>query len=138
MPDSRAASNGDTVAVHYTGSLDSGEVFDSSTGREPLRFEVGAGNVIAGFDDAVRGLEVGGRRSVRIEPDAAYGPRRDDLVVEVSADQAPDGLAAGDVVRVGDTRATVVAVNDEVVVLDANHPLAGRPLNFEVELVAIG
>lgn len=137
MAEPNSAGNGDTVSVHYTGSLDSGEVFDSSSGRDPLRFRVGAGEVIPGFDEAVRGLQVGETRQVRIEPEDAYGQRRDDLVVQVPADHAPDNLKVGDVVQVGDARATVVDVNPSGVVIDANHPLAGQALNFDVELVGV-
>jgi FKBP-type peptidyl-prolyl cis-trans isomerase 2 len=137
MAETHPANNGDTVSVHYTGSLDSGEVFDSSSGRDPLRFRVGAGEVISGFDEAIRGLQPGETRQVRIEPDEAYGQRRDDLVVEVPAEHAPDNLHVGDVVQVGDTRATVVDVNPSGVVIDANHPLAGQALNFDVEVVQV-
>jgi FKBP-type peptidyl-prolyl cis-trans isomerase 2 len=137
MAESRSANSGDTVRVHYTGSLDNGEVFDSSNGREPLQFQVGSGEVISGFDDAVRGLQPGEQRQVRIEPESAYGERRDDLVVQVPAEHAPDDLHVGDVVQVGDTRATVVAVDPSGVVIDANHPLAGQALNFDVQVVDV-
>lgn len=129
--------NGDTVDVHYTGRLDDGEVFDSSAGRDPLTFEVGGGQVIAGFDEAVRGLGVGESRTVRIEPADAYGERRDELIGRVDAEKAPDGLNAGDAVMVGQQQATVVEVTDSEVVLDANHPLAGKALTFDVEVVAV-
>lgn len=136
MADS-AVSEGDTVHVHYTGKLDDGEVFDSSTGRDPLSFEVGSGQVIPGFDAAVRGLQVGESKTIRIEAADAYGERRDDLVGRVDKERAPDGLSAGDAVMVGDQRATVVEVDDQGIVLDANHPLAGRALNFEIEVVSV-
>ena len=129
--------NGDTVDVHYTGRLDDGEVFDSSAGRDPLTFEVGGGQVIACFDDAVRGLGVGESRTVRIEPADAYGERREELIGRVDADKAPDGLNAGDAVMVGQQEAVVVEVTDSEVVLDANHPLAGKALTFDVEVVAV-
>ncbi|MEQ8719215.1 MAG: peptidylprolyl isomerase [Acidimicrobiales bacterium] len=129
--------NGDTVDVHYTGRLDDGEVFDSSAGRDPLTFEVGGGQVIAGFDEAVRGLGVGESRTVRIEPADAYGERRDELIGRVDAAKAPDGLTTGDAVMVGQQQAVVVEVTDSEVVLDANHPLAGKALTFDVEVVAV-
>ena len=138
------AKQGDTVAVHYTGSLDSGEVFDSSRGREPLEFTVGSGQVIPGFDEAVSGLEVGESREVRVEPDQAYGEPREDLVVDVERNQFPDDTEpqGGQQVQVqvapGQNRvATIADVADETIRLDLNHPLAGKPLTFEVELVDI-
>ena len=138
------AQQGDTVAVHYTGKLDSGEVFDSSQGRDPLEFTVGSGQVIPGFDQAVDGLEVGESREVRIEPDDAYGEPRDDLKVDVSRDQFPNDAEPeiGQQVQVqvapGQNRvATIAAVQEDSITLDLNHPLAGQPLTFEVELVEI-
>jgi peptidylprolyl isomerase len=131
--------DGDQVAVHYRGTLDDGSEFDSSAGRDPLEFEVGSGQVIAGFDDAVRGLAVGDSVTVRIPPEDAYGPRTDDAIIEVPADQAPEGLQVGDQVQLATgARATVLEVRDDVVVIDVNHPLAGEALTFEIELVAIG
>jgi peptidylprolyl isomerase len=138
MPESRTARSGDTVLVHYTGKLDSGEQFDSSRDREPFAFEVGAGQVISGFEQAIDGLEVGESRTIRIEPDDAYGQRRDDLVLRVPAEQAPDGLTTGDSVLLGGSQqATVVDITDREVVVDANHPLAGQALTFELELLNI-
>ena len=131
------ASSGDTVAVHYTGRLDDGQVFDSSEGREPLSFVLGSGQVIPGFDSGVAGLSVGESRSVRIEPADAYGERDESMVIAVPKEQAPDGLTAGTRVMVGEHTATVVDVTTDAVVVDANHPLAGEALNFELELVAI-
>jgi peptidylprolyl isomerase len=138
------AQQGDTVAVHYTGRLDSGEVFDSSDGRDPLEFTVGTGQVIPGFDQAVDGLEVGETREVRIEPDDAYGEPRDDLLVDVDRNQFPNESEpeVGQQVQVqvapGQNRvATIAAVDDDSIKLDLNHPLAGQPLTFQVELVEI-
>jgi peptidylprolyl isomerase len=138
------AQQGDTVAVHYTGKLDSGEIFDSSEGRDPLEFTVGSGQVIPGFDQAVDGLEIGESREVRIEPDDAYGQPREDLVVDVDRDQFPSGAEpeVGQQVQVqvapGQNRvATIAGVEDASITLDLNHPLAGKPLTFEVELVEI-
>ena len=137
---SRPAQDGDTVSVHYTGRLDSGEVFDSSRERdEPLAFVVGAGEVISGFDAAVRGMAVGDSSTVRLEPDDAYGQPDEQLVAAVPKQQAPEGLNVGDQVQVGEQGqlAIVTDVTEESVTIDANHPLAGQALNFEIELVAI-
>jgi peptidylprolyl isomerase len=133
----RRATAGDTVHVHYTGRLDSGEVFDTSRQREPLAFTMGEGNVIPGFEDGVVGLGEGETRQVRIEPDQAYGQRRDDLVVSVPRAQAPEGLSTNDRVQVGDRPAVVTEVTDSHVTVDANHPLAGQSLTFDIELVDI-
>jgi FKBP-type peptidyl-prolyl cis-trans isomerase 2 len=138
------AQQGDTVIVHYTGKLDDGEVFDSSRDRDPLEFQVGGGQVIPGFDRAVSGLEVGESREVRLEPDEAYGAPREDLIVEVDRSQFPTDAEPqpGQQVQVqvapGQNRiATIREIEDEAITLDLNHPLAGRALNFEVELVEI-
>ncbi len=138
------AQQGDTVAVHYTGTLDNGEVFDSSRGRDPLEFEVGSGQVIPGFDQAVEGLAVGESREVRIEPDDGYGQPRDDLIVDVDRSQFPEEVEpqVGQQVQVqvapGQNRvATIAGIGDEAIKLDLNHPLAGKALSFEVELVEI-
>lgn len=137
--EARRAGEGDTVSVHYRGTLDDGTEFDSSAGRDPLQFVVGSGQVISGFDDAVRGLAVGESVTVRIPPEEAYGPRSDEAIIEVPADQAPEGLQPGDQVQLATGgRATVLEVRDDAVVIDANHPLAGEALTFEIELVSIG
>lgn len=133
----RVVKNGDTVSVHYRGTLDDGTEFDSSKGREPLSFTVGSGQVIAGFDEAVMGLKVGDKNKVRLEPAKAYGERREDMVVTVPAAQAPAGLKAGDRVQIGGTPAVVTKVDATGVTVDANHALAGKALTFEVELVSI-
>ncbi len=139
------AKAGDTVKIHYTGTLDDGTQFDSSAGRDPLEFELGGGQVIAGFDKAVEGMTVGDSKTVRIEADDAYGPRHEQLVQEVPRSALPDDLTPeqgmalqasgpqGQVMQV-----TVVAVNEDTLTVDANHPLAGQPLNFSLELVSIG
>ncbi|HJN91611.1 MAG TPA: FKBP-type peptidyl-prolyl cis-trans isomerase [Dehalococcoidia bacterium] len=124
MADNRLAADGDSVKVHYTGTLDNGEVFDSSREREPLPFTVGSGQVISGFDEAVRGLAVGSSRTVRMEPAQAYGEHDEDLLVTIPLTEAPDGIKDGDQVRLGDRPALVTAVGDETVTVDANHPLA--------------
>lgn len=138
------ATSGDTVAVHFTGKLDDGTVFDTSREGEPLTFEVGADEVIDGFDRAVRGMEVGETREARLEPGEAYGERDDELVFPVSRDQLPDEFEpeVGDelAVEIDDGREVpgrVAEVDDDTVTLDLNHPLAGRPLTFEIELVEV-
>lgn len=138
------AQQGDTVTVHYTGKLDDGEVFDSSKGRDPLEFQVGSGQVIPGFDRAVTGLGIGESREIRLDPEDAYGEPREDLVVEVERSQFPAEAepVVGQQVQVqvapGENRvATIQDVDDQNITLDLNHPLAGQPLTFDVELVEI-
>ncbi len=134
----RVAQDGDLVEVHYTGTLDDGSEFDSSVGRSPLEFVVGSGQVIPGFDDAVRGLKVGDSRTVRIEPTDAYGEYDPSFVLEFPADSAPEGLQAGDRVTLNNGQpAVVLEVTDEIIRIDANHPLAGEALTFVIELVGI-
>lgn len=139
----RKASSGDTVQVHYTGKLDDGSVFDSSRAREPLEFTVGSGQVIAGFDDAVTGMAPGDEKTVRIPAEEAYGARRDDLRFTVGREQFPDDLdpEVGQQLQMSQDGqvavVTVAAVSGEGVTLDANHPLAGRDLTFDLELVGI-
>ncbi len=138
VPSTRVASDGDSVSVHYRGTLDDGTEFDSSEGRDPLVFVVGSGQVISGFDDAVRGLSVGESRTVRIEPENAYGVYSEEAIIDFPADSAPDGLEVGGAVTLGNGgRGTVVEITDELVKIDANHPLAGEALTFEIELVSI-
>lgn len=131
----RLAQDGDKVAVHYTGTLDDGSQFDSSAGRDPLEFVVGSGQVISGFDSAVRGLAIGASRTVRMEAADAYGEHSDEMVVSVPASQAPEGLQVGDQVSAGGRPATVIAIDADTVTIDANHQLAGQALTFDVELV---
>ena len=133
----RVAADGDSVLVHYHGTLDDGEVFDSSLERAPLPFVVGSGGVIAGFDDAVRGLAVGEKVTVRIPPQDAYGEVDRARVVEFPLSQAPEGIKVGDQVSLGGAPATVTEVTDDTVTVDANHELAGKALTFEIELVEI-
>lgn len=130
--------DGDNVSVHYRGSLDSGEEFDSSRGREPLEFVVGAGQVISGFDQAVRELQVGQSVTVRLEASEAYGARDESLVFDLPAAGAPDGLKEGDRVMLdGQQPAVVLEITDSIVRADANHMLAGQALTFEIELVGL-
>jgi len=138
------AKSGDTVRIHYTGTLADGTQFDSSKEREPLEFELGSGQVIAGFDKAVTGMAVGESKSVTIPPEDGYGQRNEEMVHEVPKTALPDDLepveGMGLQARGQDGhvfRLTVVSIGDETITVDANHPLAGRDLNFDIELVAI-
>lgn len=139
------AKKGDTVKVHYTGTMPDGTVFDSSAEREPLEFVLGEGQVIAGFENAVIGLDVGGKRSVTFGPDEGYGPYDDSLSCAVPRDQIPDhitpepGMMLAFTTEEGQPAHVVVTeVTDDSVTLDGNHPLAGQTLTFDVELVSIG
>jgi peptidylprolyl isomerase len=138
------ATSGDTVLFHYTGSLNDGTVFDSSTGREPLRVTLGSGQVIRGVDEALMGMAPGEEKSVTLGADEAYGPRRPELLHEVQREAIPAevDLQVGKQLEGRDTagqrlRLTVIDVSDETVTLDANHPLAGQDLRFDLELVQI-
>ena len=138
------AKKGDTAQVHYTGRLEDGEVFDSSEGGEPLEFEVGAGQVIPGFDEGVRGMSTGDKKKIEIEADDAYGQRVEALVQNISR----EGLNLGGEPQVGmqlglqlpdgnEIPVTITEVTSDSITLDANHPLAGRKLIFDVELVGL-
>jgi FKBP-type peptidyl-prolyl cis-trans isomerase 2 len=139
-----AHKSGDTVAIHYTGTLLDGSTFDSSEGREPLEFEVGSGMIIPGLDRAMPGMEVGDKKIVKIACEDAYGPLNPemrqavpregipaDIPLEVGTQlqmQTPDGQAMP---------VMVVEVDEATVLLDANHPLAGKDLQFDIEVVSI-
>jgi peptidylprolyl isomerase len=138
------AKNGDTVQVNYTGKLADGTVFDSSVGREPLEFTLGADQVIPGFEKAVFGMKVGEKKTVTIPVDEAYGPRLDDLVGELPREKLPSDLTPEVGQQLVMTRpdggkviVTITGVSDNTVMIDANHPLAGKDLTFEIELVKI-
>ena len=138
------AKSGDTVKIHYTGTLDDGTQFDSSAGREPLEFEIGSGQVIPGFDKAVEGMAVGDSKSVRLEAAEAYGPHHDALVQQVDRNLLPDdlnpetGMALQSQSPDGQVMQFVVTeVSDASITVDANHPLAGQALSFDIELVGI-
>ncbi len=138
------AKSGDTVKIHYTGTLDDGTQFDSSVGREPLEFTLGSGQVIPGFDKAVEGMAVGESKTVRLEPADAYGKHHEQLVQTVERAQLPDEIAPeiGMRLQSEDPSGQVIEfmiteVTDVSITVDANHPLAGQALNFDVELTAI-
>ncbi len=135
---------GDTVRVEYIGTLEDGTVFDKTAGSVPLEFIVGEGKLIPGFDDAVLGMRVGEKKNVKIPSDRAYGPRIEDLEVALERANLPGDvkLDIGRKVKVGageeaKTDFTITEVSDKSVTLDANHPLAGQDLTFEIELVDI-
>ena len=136
--------NGNTVSVHYTGTLNDGTQFDSSREREPLSFLVGDGQVIPGFESAVLGMQEGETKTITILAENAYGPKNDQAVQVVERSRFPNGFEGnvGESVT-GQTgegqafRATIVSVEENTVTLDFNHPLAGQDLTFEVELVSI-
>ena len=138
------AKSGDRVSIHYTGTLDDGTQFDSSAERDPLEFELGRGQVLPGVETAVEGMSVGDNKTVRLEPDDAYGPRHDQLVQVVARSDLPDELALHEGMALQAkspdgkiSQFTVTAVTERTVTVDANHPLAGRALNFAIELVKI-
>jgi len=138
------ATAGDRVKIHYTGTLEDGRQFDSSVGREPLEFELGSGQVIPGFDQAVSGMAVGESKTVSIAPEDAYGPRNEQAIQEVPRSALPEGLVPTEGMMLQaqsqnqqPVQLTVVSVQEDSITVDANHPLAGKTLNFEISLVAI-
>lgn len=135
---------GDTVKVHYHGRLEDGTTFDSSQGREPLEFEVGSGMVIAGFDEGVTGMQIGEKKTIHIPASDAYGPVQQEMIMEFPKNRFPADLTpeVGMQLNMSNGQGqnfpvVIVEVKDEVVVLDANHPLAGKDLIFDLELVEI-
>ena len=135
---------GDVVRVHYTGKLNNGEQFDSSVGREPLEFTVGAGQMIKGFDAAMPGMNVGEKKTINIAPEDGYGEKSEDAIIEFPKENIPEDmkLEAGMPLTLTNQEGQpvpviVVEVKDDVVVLDANHFLAGQELVFDIELVEI-
>ncbi len=136
--------SGDKVKVHYHGRLVNGETFDSSEGRSPLEFEVGSGMVIKGFDDGVTGMAVGDKKTINIPVDEAYGPKNEEMLIEMPKDRFPKEME----IEIGmplsmsngsgqNFQVVVTEVKEDAVVLDANHPLAGQDLIFDLELVEI-
>lgn len=140
----KQAKYGDTVTVHYTGKLTDGTVFDSSNGGTPLEFRIGGGQIIPGFEQAVVGMSAGESKTAHIPVDDAYGPHRDEMVVEISRTQVPSDIEPeigqqlqiqqpdGEVIPV-----TITDISDASITLDANHPLAGEDLVFDIELLTI-
>jgi FKBP-type peptidyl-prolyl cis-trans isomerase 2 len=135
--------NGTIVNVHYTGKLTDGSVFDSSEGRGTLRFEVGSGQIIPGFEKALMGKKIGDKVSVNINPDEAYGQVINELIVEVPIDRLPQDLEVGQLLEASlengqTTNVTVVSINENGAIIDGNHPLAGKELIFDIEVVSLG
>ena len=139
-----AAQLGDTVRVHYTGKLEDGTVFDSSEGASPLEFTLGQGHLIPGFEQGVIGMEPGDTRTLSIPADQAYGPHRPEGIIDVNRTELPPNLPlevgmqlqatqeGGQVVNL-----TVTEIGDETVKMDGNHPLAGKDLTFDIQLMEI-
>ncbi len=137
-----AVKKGDNVKVHYTGKLVDGTIFDSSQGGEPLEFAVGSGQVIPGFEEGVLGMEVGEKKVVEVPVEKAYGERNDEMVIQAPIEQVPPDLhpELGMRLEMGGTngeilRVVVTEITDTHITLDANPPLAGKDLTFEIELV---
>jgi peptidylprolyl isomerase len=137
------AEKGDRVLIHYTGKLEDGEVFDTSRDKEPLEFEAGGDDVIPGVSEAVVGMDDGQTKEVTVPPEKAYGDLRQDLIVEVSRDDLPEGLEPKVGMRLGGQSegqvwsVSIQEIRDETVILDGNHPLAGKTVVFEIELLEI-
>ena len=132
-----------TVSVHYTGRLEDGTVFDSSLveGREPLTATLGQGNLISGFENGLVDMIVGEKKTIEIEPENAYGQINPQMVNEVAKAQVPEGVRVGDMLQAmspaGPINVKVLDIKEDVVVLDANHPLAGQKLIFDLEVISI-
>ena len=138
------ANEGDEVQVHYTGKLEDGTIFDSSEDGEPLSFTIGENRVIPGFEEAVTGMEPGDSRTTEVEPEQAYGEHREDMVMEMDRDQIPGEVdpEVGQQLQLrlenGQTVPVLItALGEDTVTIDANHPLAGRKLIFEIEVVDV-
>ncbi len=138
------AQNGDTVTVHYTGKLEDGTVFDSSVNRDPLQFALGEGLLIPGFEQAVLGMSLGESKTAEVSADQAYGPHREEMVVEIDRQEFPPHFQpeVGQQLQIPQsegrvTRLIVTDVSEQKVTLDANHPLAGRDLTFDINLLEI-
>lgn len=132
---------GSKVKVHYTGKFEDNNVFDTSTDREPLEFTVGEGMLIPGFENGVIGLNEGQKRTIELTPEEAYGPVREELVNEVPLENLPEGVQVGQMLQAqteqGPINVTVTEINENTVKIDANHPLAGKKLIFDLEVVEV-
>jgi peptidylprolyl isomerase len=138
------AKNGDTVTVHYTGRLEDGTVFDSSANRDPLQFTLGEGLLIPGFEQTVLGMSPGESKTAQVFSDQAYGPHREEMVVEIDRHEFPPNFQpqVGQQLQMPQSdgrtiRLIVAAVSEQKVTLDANHPLAGKDLTFDIQLLGI-
>ena len=138
----RTIKNGDKVSVNYTGTLQNGTVFDTSVGKTPLTFTVGSGQVITGFNDAVIGMKVGETKKVTLPPAEAYGDYNPDYIITMDRSKFKDAIKVGDQIMLQNTsgqqiQATITAINQSTVTLDANSPLAGKTLTFEITIISI-
>ncbi len=139
------AKHGDTVQIHYTGKLDDGFIFDSSVEREPLEFKIGSGFVLEGFEQAVIGMNIDESKTFKLAAENAYGPYREEAVMIVPKEQFPPHITPeiGQQIQINDKQVAqpmvvvITEISDEGVTLDANHPLAGKELTFEIKVVAI-
>lgn len=138
------AKTGNTVKIHYTGKLDNGTIFDSSKQREPFQFTIGQGQVIPGFEESVLGMQTGETKSFNIPCDKAYGQKQDELIIEIPKENIPNEVEydVGTHLQIQQPNGQVVAVlvksiNENTVTIDANHPLAGENLTFEIELLEV-
>jgi peptidylprolyl isomerase len=136
--------DGDVVKVHYTGKLTNGEQFDSSTGRDPLEFTVGAGQMIKGFDAAMPGMKVGEKKTINILPEDAYGVKDEQAMIDFPKENIPKEMKpeVGMQLQLRNENGqpfpvTIAEIKDDIIILDANHSLAGKELVFDIELVEI-
>ncbi len=140
----KSANVGSTVKVHYTGKLDDGNVFDSSREREPIEFTIGQGQLISGFENAVVGMAAGDTKTIKISSNEAYGTHRDELVINIDRARLPQNIDPKEGLCLnlrnpdgGTLEVTITSVDETSVTLDANHPLAGKDLTFEIELMEV-
>lgn len=134
-----AVEKGNTISVHYKGTLEDGTVFDSSEGREPLTFTVGSGQIIKGFDEGVVGMKKGETKKLTLKPEEAYGDRKEDLQQKIPKDKTPEEIQEGMQVMMSaptgqQIPATIKKITDDEVTVDLNHPLAGKTLTFEITI----
>ena len=133
---------GTKVKIHYTGTLNDGKIFDSSEGREPLEFTIGENRVIKGFEDGIKGMKLNDEKTIKIKAKDTYGERDERMVVSVPRDKFPPEVQAGGTLLLKGPNgerlpAVVKEVKDDAVIIDMNHPLAGKELNFKIKVVGI-
>lgn len=133
---------GSKVKVHYTGKFEDNNIFDSSVDKDPLEFVVGEGMLIPGFENGVIGLDAGDKKTIEIQPEEAYGPFREELINEVPRQNLPEGVQVGQMLQAqtdqGPITVVLVELTEEVGKIDANHPLAGKKLIFDLEVLNVG
>jgi FKBP-type peptidyl-prolyl cis-trans isomerase SlpA len=134
---------GDTVSVNYTGKFEDGTIFDTSLveGREPITVKMGEKQVIPGFENGLMDMMVEEKKTVEIEPEMGYGPYREEMIFDVPKEQFPEGISVGDILnaqsQMGPVNVTVMEIGETTIKIDANHPLAGKKLIFELEVMEI-